>query len=66
MIDAIFNLILNFLLTIIGLGLDLVIWLIELIAIIWIAYWICKVSGINAYISDFYRGLKHVFRTKDW
>jgi hypothetical protein len=26
---------------------------------------ICKVCGINAYISDVYRGLKHVFRTKD-
>lgn len=65
MIDATFNLILNFLLTIIGLGLDLVIWVIELISIICIAYLICKVCGINAYISDVYRGLKHVFRTKD-
>ncbi|AWW45716.1 hypothetical protein DPM18_02155 [Polynucleobacter paneuropaeus] len=65
MIDAIFSLILNFALTLFSMGFDLIIWFFKLIAIIFVVYWIGKILGINAYFSDVWRGLKHVFRTKD-
>ena len=65
MIDAIFNLILSFSMTLFAMGFDLLIWFFKLITIIFVVYWIGRVLGINAYFSDVFRGLKHIFKAKD-